>query len=234
MKFGPLAALHTPPSSGAITPSSTNVSASKEQVSGLSQRSLRSHSGSAAARTSRSSSMNPTAGQLPKSRSGSAAAPRFTVPVRAQKALIVADTCGLMTMEKYELQAFADYLSMTGEFLAVPWAVLSEPDGIQKDFSKPDRQYKARQAREWVRALQDSGYIRVQNADEIDAGVGALTGLATNDDQILAYAVYLQKQEATKLQVERRQVKLLTVDETLRIKAKGLELGVSYPTDFTQ
>lgn len=138
-----------------------------------------------------------------------------------------------MTLEKHELQSFADYLCTTSELLAIPWVVLDELDGIQKDFSNLDRQYKARQAREWVRTLQLSGYIRVQNAHEIDAGVRVLTGLKTNDDQILAHAVYLQKQEAPKLQVERRIVKLLTVDETLKIKAEGLELGVvSYPTDF--
>eukprot|EP00743_Colponemidia_sp_Colp-15_P013266 GILK01015354.1.p1 GENE.GILK01015354.1~~GILK01015354.1.p1 ORF type:complete len:136 (-),score=19.79 GILK01015354.1:85-492(-) len=134
-----------------------------------------------------------------------------------------------MSMDKVQLQGLANHLRRAGEVLAIPWVVLNELDGIQKDKVNTDRQYLARQANIWLEKLQVANYIRIQKGKaEADADIYC----RKNDDEILAYAVYLHKQEEAKASAERRQVKLLTVDKTLRMKARGYDLGISLPTDF--
>eukprot|EP00743_Colponemidia_sp_Colp-15_P014108 GILK01016609.1.p1 GENE.GILK01016609.1~~GILK01016609.1.p1 ORF type:complete len:478 (-),score=24.45 GILK01016609.1:81-1514(-) len=175
----------------------------------------------------RSLSSAPLSGQQPTSRSGSAAAPRFTAPpAREQKSLIVADTCGLMEMDQSQLQAFADYLNVICEPVAIPFAVLEELDRIRKDSSKPDRQFLARQASDWIHTMQVAKYVRLQNIGETAAGLRSLASTNIPDNSILAYAMYLKEYEEKKPPADRRIVKLLTNDRILSIKAQGFGLGV--------
>lgn len=133
--------------------------------------------------------------------------------------VMVIDTCAIMNMTQNQLQELT--LRLGKIELAIPYLVINELDGINKNRLNPEKQVKAKLSREWLLQMQEAQLVRVQRREEVDASVEATAD--NNDDRILAFAVYVQKEEAAN---GRRPIRLLTDDRTFRVKAQAERLVV--------
>ena len=139
----------------------------------------------------------------------------------AEKEVIVADTCALMNMTQEQLQTLT--LKLNSMELAIPFLVIAELDGINKNRFQQEKAMKAKQVREWVLQLQENSLVRVQRRDEVDPSVAVTAD--NNDDRILAFAVFVHKEEEAK-GAGRRPVRLLTDDRTFKVKGQAEGLTV--------
>ncbi|RNF26701.1 uncharacterized protein Tco025E_01099 [Trypanosoma conorhini] len=137
----------------------------------------------------------------------------------------VFDTCSLLRADESILR-----LALERGVVCIPFDVVAELDGINrgkgnrqggKAYSK-QRQFEARRVRDWISGAIESGAnVRVQRRCEVEALYDRK--VATKDDSILGFAVFLEQQQLP--------VKFVTNDKFLRVKAIAELKGAVYDLD---
>ncbi|RNF06335.1 hypothetical protein TraAM80_04032 [Trypanosoma rangeli] len=141
----------------------------------------------------------------------------------------VFDTCSLLKANEFNLD-----WAMQHCVVCIPFDVIAELDGINRSKGCHHRgktessqlRFSARQVRNWISgAIEKGGNVRVQRRCEVEAVYDRK--VATKDDSILGFAVFLEQQHLA--------VEFITNDKFLRVKAiSELKGGVYNLSEFLQ